>query len=95
MRKGASFRIFSVVCLLSALLWFNVGSLRGETPSVGRDNLPQQAKSENPASEKNRERGWLEEREEKHERFEVLEWLIKQQLLGQYQQMEIREYPED
>ncbi len=92
MKKWTAFpKFFLTVGVFLLLLFFNVGSLRCESPVGGTDNLSPQAKNDHPALEKDRNRSWLENREEKNERFKVLEWLIKQQLLAQYEKMEINE----
>lgn len=94
MKKPTAMKIFITTGFLSFLL-FNVGSLRCESPPGGSSILPPQANRSGPALGKSRDQGWLEDQEDKQERFKMLEWLIKQNLLMQYQRMEIKEDLED
>ena len=88
-------KLFIPAGVFLSLLWFNVGSPRCESPPGGPGTLPPQAKSDSTTFGKTGEQNWLADQEEKTERFQVLEWLIKQKLLSQYQEMEIREPLED
>ena len=84
-----------LVALAVFLSFFNVGSVQGASPPGGSDNLSPQANRSGPALGKASDQNWLEDQEDKHERFSQLEWLIKQKLLQQYQRMESQEDLED
>ena len=94
MKKPTTLKIFIMAGFLAFFL-VNVGSLRCESPPGGRDNLSPQANRSGVALDKAREQSWLEDQEDKSERFKELEWLIKQSLMMKYQRMEIREDLED
>lgn len=85
-------KLFALAVFLS---FFNVGSVKGASPPGGLDNLPPQANRSSTELGKSRDQSWLEDQEDKNERFKELEWLIKQNLLMQYQRIEIKEDLED
>ena len=93
-KTDRSLKIFITTGFLSFLL-FNVGSLRCESPPGGSSILQPQANRSGTALGKSSDQSWLEDQEDKHERFKELEWLIKQSLLMKYQRMEIEEDLED
>jgi len=94
MKKPTTLKIFIMAGFLAFFL-VNVGSLRCESPPGGRDNLSPQANRSGVALDKAREQSWLEDQEDKSERFKELEWLIKQRLMKQYERMETADYQED
>ncbi len=95
MNKTTAFlKIFITAGFLSILL-FNVGSVQGAAPPGDPDNLSPQAKGDSPSQGKTREQNWLADQEDKHERFNQLEWLIKQCLLKRYEKMEMVEDSEE
>jgi hypothetical protein len=92
MKKGTVIiRILVTVIFLSGFL-FQVGTLRCESQSDRLDKARSQAKISDRNSAKSSD--W-EEQEDKSARFKELEWLIKQNLLQHYQQMELAADPED
>ena len=96
-KSTALMKLFITGFISLLLLNVNVGSLRCESPPGDPGNLPPQANRSDTALGKSSDQSWLEgqERENKHERFQELEWLIKQKLLKQYERMETVEYLED
>lgn len=96
MKKSTALLKIFITGLVS--LWLvnvNVDTLRCESPPGGSGNLSPQANRNGTTLGKSGDRGWLEDQEDKSERFKELEWLIKQSLLMKYQRMEIREDLED
>ena len=95
MKKHRVITMLGGIAVVLSFLLLNVGILRCESRPGAPGNLPPQAKSDSPAFGKTGDQSWLEEREEKSERFKELEWLIKQKLLKQYEKMEIKEDLDD
>jgi len=94
-KKPTAFLKILITTGFLSLLLLNVGSVKGASAPGGPDNLPAQAKRSGTALEKASDQNWLDDQEDKHERFNQLEWLIKQSLLMQYQRMEVKEELED
>lgn len=92
--KNIFIKLAALVFLVSL---FSVGSVQAAAPPGGPGNLQPLANRGGAVLGKTRDQGWLEdqEQEEKNERFKVLEWVIKQRLLKQYEKMEIADYLED
>jgi len=82
--KKRTCRILVTVIFLSGFL-FQVGSLRCEAQTDKLDKDRSQAKISDRNWAKNSD--W-EEQEDKSERFQELEWIIKQVLLKKYEKME-------
>ncbi len=76
------------VALASALMLLNVESPRCESAPPGLNSAQSQARSRDLKIESSRDQ---EAREDRSERFQVLELVIKQSLLRQYEKMEIHE----
>jgi len=83
-------KMFAVTLFLSLLL-INVGSLRCASKPNDAINLQSQAQRDSSELGKARDQNWLEGPEDKNVNFKVLEWMIKQKLLRQYEKMEIEE----
>ncbi len=95
MKKPTALLKIFITGLVSFLLFnVNAGSLRCESPPGGPGDLQPQANRSGTAPGKSSDQGWLEEQENKNERFKELEWLIKQRLLKQYERMETADYLE-
>lgn len=93
-KPPALLKIFITAGILSLFL-FNVGSVQGASPPGSPDNLSPQANRRDTDLGKSRDQNWLEDQQDKHERFHAMEYLIKERLQQQYQQMEIRENLEE
>ena len=83
--------LFVIVVLLSLLL-FNLESSRCESQPSGLNNAQSLVKRDNPKMEKSSDQ---EMQDDKSERFKVMEWLIRQSLMKQYERMEVVENLED
>ena len=97
MKKSATLLKISITALVSLfLVGVNVGSLRCATPPGGPGDLQPQANKSAPALARSGDQSWEDqEQDNKSERFQELEWLIKQRLLKQYERMETADYLED
>ncbi len=84
-------RVFATVALLSLLL-FNPGSARCESPTGGLSKAQPQARMNDSHRAQVADQDL---REEKSQRFQEMEWLIKQYLMKQYQKMETVENLEE
>ncbi len=76
------------VALASALMLLNVESPRCESAPLGLNSAQSQARSRDLRMEPSRDQ---EARDDKSERYQMIEWVIKQGLLKQYEKMEIYE----
>jgi hypothetical protein len=81
-----------VIAVLLSLLLFNLESPRCESQPLGLNNAQSLAKRDNARMEKSSDQEVLDD---KSERFKVLEWLIRQSLMQQYERMEVVENLED
>jgi len=85
MKKQTIIKLFTVAVFLAFFL-INVGTARCEPPSnpfrEARSNLRKALPRLDTSREQNLE-------QENHERFQLVEWLIQQSLLKQYQRLEI------
>ncbi len=97
MKKPSTLLKIFITALVS--LWLvnvNVGSLRCESAPGGPGDLQPQANKSTPALTRSGDQSWEDqEQDNKSERFQELEWLIKQRLLKQYERMETADYLED
>ncbi len=84
-------RVFATVVLFSLLL-LNPGSARCESPTGGLSKAQSQARM-NGSSRVMADDPDL--REEKSQRFQEMEWLIKQYLMKKYERMEVMQGLED
>lgn len=85
MRKQTIIKIFAVAVFLAFFL-FNIGTARCEPPSDSFREAQSNLRKALPRQETSHEQN-LEQ--ENHERFQLVEWLIQQSLLKQYQRLEI------
>ncbi len=89
--RGRVIKLFSAACFW--LLLVNVGSLRCEPPATELStSQPQVRKSEGWFARGGDEEGV---KDEKSQRFQELEWIIKQVLNNKYQRLEVQVEPED
>ncbi len=84
-------RVFATVALLSLLL-FNPGSARCESPTGGLSKAQSQARM---SDSRRAQADDQDLREEKSQRFQEMEWLIKQYLMKKYERMEVMQGLED
>ena len=64
-------------------------SLRAAAGPERLNNFESQASITDNKPRYNHDKDWGEEPEEKHERFAVLEWLMREKLMQQYQKMDL------
>ena len=81
-----------IIAVTLALLLVNIGSPRCESQPSGLNNAQSLVKRNNPEMAKSSDQ---EMQDDKSERFKVLEWLIRQNLMKQYERMEIVEELEE
>ena len=81
-----------VIAVLLSLLLFNLESPRCESQPSGLNNAQSLVTRNNPEMAKSSDQ---EMQDDKSERFKVLEWLIRQNLMKQYERMEVVENLED
>ena len=74
--------------LFLSLTLFHPDSLRAAAGPERLHNLDSQASITDNKTRYNPDRDWSEAPEEKHDRFAVLEWLIREKLMEQYQKMD-------
>jgi hypothetical protein len=91
MKKQAAIKI-SAVAIFLAFLLINVGTVRCEPPSDHFQEARTKIAKALPRTE-GVSRQDLEK--EDHERFQLVEWLIRQNLVEQYQRLEINPDLED
>jgi hypothetical protein len=91
MKKQIIIKI-SAALVVSAFLLFNVGTLRCAPPTDHFREAKSQVRKALPTMDNNRDQD-LEE--EKHQKFQMVEWLIIQSLMNQYQKLERVEDLED
>jgi hypothetical protein len=81
-----------VIAVLLSLLLFNIESPRCESQPLGANAAQSLVKRDNAKMEQSSDQ---EMRDDKSERFKVLEWMIRQSLMQQYERMEVVENLED
>ncbi len=81
-----------VIAILLSLLLFNIESPRCESQPSGLNNAQSLVKSNDTEMAKSSDQ---EMQEDKSERFKLMEWVIRQNLMKQYEKMEAVENLED
>ncbi len=81
-----------VIAVLLSLLLFNIESPRCESQPFGGNTAQSLVKSNDTKMEKSSDQ---EMQDDKSERFKVMEWVIRQNLMKQYERMEAVENLED
>jgi hypothetical protein len=90
MKKQTIIKISAIAVFLS-LGWFNTGSLRCEPLDALSNGQPQARIGDRKPAKTNDDQDF---QEEKSQRFHVLEWLIMQNLLKEYEKIEVAIHPE-
>jgi hypothetical protein len=67
---------------------FHPDSLRAAAGPERLNNFESQASITDNKTRYNHDKDWGEEPDQKHERFALLEWLIREKLMQQYQKMD-------
>jgi hypothetical protein len=92
MRKPNIIKGLFIIGVPLALLLLNMESPRCESQPTGLNNAQSLVKRNDTKMEKSSDQ---EMQNDKSERFKVLEWLIRQNLMKQYERMEVVENLED
>ncbi len=85
MKKRTLFKTAATACLC-LFFWGNVGNLRCETAPDSFRNAKQQAKMTDRMQMNSSDQ---EAQNDKNEGFKIMEWVIRQNLLKQYEKLEI------
>ncbi len=88
MNKLNFIRGLFIIALTLALLLVNLGGARCESQTSGLNNAQSLVKRDNTNLAKSSDQ---EMQDDKSERFKVVEWLIRQNLMKQYERMEVVE----
>jgi hypothetical protein len=88
MKKVNIIKGLFIIAVPFALLLVNIESPRCESQPSSLNNAQSLAKRNNPEMAKSSDQ---EMQEDKSERFKVLEWMIRQNLMKQYERMEVVE----
>ena len=86
--KRQTFRKAIATAFLSLVFCFNAGSLRADSGPDSLSDAKQQVKMDDRALAKS---GDQDLQEEKSQRFKMLEWLIRENLMNRYQKLEVVE----
>lgn len=92
MKKPNLIKGLFVIAVILYLLLFTIERPRCEAQPTGLNTAQSLAKRDNPKMEKSSDQDL---QDDKSERFKVLEWLIRQNLMKQYERMEAVENLED
>jgi hypothetical protein len=88
MKKPNIIKGLFVIAVLFSLLLFSIESPRCESQPTGLSNAQSLVKRDNTKMEKSSDQ---EMQDDKSDRFKVMEWVIKQNLMKQYERMEVVE----
>lgn len=92
MKKSNLIRGLFVIAVILYLLLFTIEGPRCESRPFGGTTAQSLVKKDNPPMEKSRDQ---EMQDDQSARFKVLEWMIRQNLMKQYERMEVVEELEE
>jgi hypothetical protein len=88
MEKPIVIKGLFIIAVVLYLLLFTIESPRCESQPTGLNNAQSLVKRNSPKMEKSNDQ---ERQDDKSQGFKVLEWLIRQNLMKQYERMEVVE----